>query len=214
MSSFLSIESSAWSNEERVPHTDLPWVWFGYIFAFAFLVAEVLHVALDLSEGFKLILILIALSGWIYWLFCVSRFHKILEELSAGRYPIDPPKAVGYHFVPFYNFYWLFKWPRVLANYLNERGRVRIVNGYLLGFMLLLSAILRLFDGALGLACLYTVTLYISSKLRRHIDQVKGTNPAMLPPPPPDSRLFRQQDPQATEPQPQQTPQPNAIVRD
>jgi hypothetical protein len=37
----------------------------------------------------------------------------------------------------------------------------------------------------LGLAAIYTVTLYISSKLRRHIEQVKGTNPDMLSPPRP-----------------------------
>jgi hypothetical protein len=213
-SSILSIESSAWTNDEHVPQSKLPWVWVGYIFAFAFLVGEILELALGLPQGFDLVLILIAIGGWIYWLFCVHRFHKILEELSAGRYPIEPSTAVGYHFVPFYNFIWLFKWPAKLAAYLNEHGRVRIVNGNLLGLLLLISALLRLFDGAIGLAAIYTVTLYISSKLRRHIEQVKGTNPDMLPPPPPDSRVFSQQDPPVAQPQPQDTPHGNTVGRD
>jgi hypothetical protein len=215
MSSILGIEgSSAWTDEEHVPHSALPWVWLGYVFALAFLVGEILELALDLSKGFDLVLVLIAVCGWIYWLFCVHRLHKILAELSGGRYPIEPSTAVGYHFVPFYNFYWLFKWPTTLASYLNERGRTRVVNGNLLGALLLVSALLRLFDGAIGLAAIYTVTLYISSKLRRHIEQVRGTNPDMLPPPPPDSRIFRQQEATVAGQQMNETPQDNAVVRD
>jgi len=215
MSSILGIEgSSASASEEHVPRSSLPWVWFGYVFALAFLVAEILEVALDLTQGFDLVLILISICGWIYWLSCVHRFHKILEELSGGRYPIEPSTAVGYHFIPVYNFIWLFKWPTTLAKYLNERGRVQVVNGNLLGLLLLVSGLLRYLDGAIGLAAIYTVTLYISSKLRRHIEQVKGTNPDMLPPPPPDSRVFSQQDASIPQPQLQETPHGNAVGRD
>jgi len=167
-----------------------PWVWFGFLFALAFLVAEFLAVGLELDhQSFQFLFILIVLSGWIYWLFCVHRFHKILAEMTSNRYPISPGEAVGKHFIPFYNFYWLFAWPSALAKHINSRGHVRMLPGGVIGFLLLLSILLRYLDGAFGLAVTFAVGLYISAKLRRHMALVKGVAPGMLPPPP-DPSLF------------------------
>jgi hypothetical protein len=167
-----------------------PWVWFGFLFALAFLVAEFLEVGLELDHpSFQFLFILIVLSGWIYWLFCVHRFHKILAEMTSNRYPISPGEAVGKHFIPFYNFYWLFAWPSALAKHINSRGHVRMLPGGVIGFLLLLSILLRYLDGAFGLAVTFGVGLYISAKLRRHMALVKGVAPGMLPPPP-DPGLF------------------------
>ena len=59
-----------------------PWVWFGFAFALTFLICEFLEVGLDLDrQQFHLLLVFIGLLGWIYWLFCVSRFHTILREI-------------------------------------------------------------------------------------------------------------------------------------
>src|SRR5437016_14682498 len=124
---------------DRQAKSSLPWVWFGFVFAVAFLVAEVAELFLDLNqEAFKSLFVLIVLAGWIYWLFCVHRFHKILGEMSANRYPIAPGEAVGKHFIPFYNFYCLFAWPLALSNHINRRGHVRMVSGALIGFLPLL----------------------------------------------------------------------------
>src|SRR5437867_11265734 len=99
-----------------------PWVWFGFVFAVAFFVAEFAELLLGLNqEAFKPLFVLIVLAGWIYWLFCVHRFHKILGEMTANRYPIAPGEAVGKHFIPFYNIYWLFAWPLALSNHINSR---------------------------------------------------------------------------------------------
>lgn len=169
-----------------------PWVWVGFVFAVGFLVAEFVELLLELDkESFQLVFVMIVLGGWIYWLFCVHRFHKILVEMSGNLYPIQPAEAVGKHFIPFYNLYWLFVWPSTLSSHVNDRGHVRMVSGALVGFLLLVSLLLRYVDGAIGLALTFAVGMYISAKLRKHIRLVKGVTPEMLPPPPPDPSLFR-----------------------
>jgi len=167
-----------------------PWVWFGFLFALAFFASEILEVALDLDQqNSQVLFVLIVLAGWIYWLFCVHRFHKILGEMTVNRYPISPGEAVGKHFIPFYNLYWLFAWPSTLSKHINSRGHVQMIPGGLIGFLLLVSLLLRYLDGAFGLAVTFGVGLYISAKLRRHMALVKGVAPEMLPPLP-DPSLF------------------------
>jgi len=173
---------------EEVPAKSSPaWVWLGFIFAAAFLFQETLAVLLEFEEAVtNLTLILIGLAGWIYWLFCVFRFHKILIEMSRNQYPVGAGEAVGKHLIPFYNFVWIFRWPTHLSDYLNQRGRVHVVSGKLLGLLLLLSALTaRFVDGGVGLIGMFAVGMYISAKLRRHIQLVKGER---LPPPPPNWR--------------------------
>ncbi len=82
---------------------------------------------------------LIGLPGVFYWMFCIYRFHKILRELTQGVIQFLPGEAALKHFIPFYNLYWLFKWPGELSNYLNRRGRVQIISGSVIGVMLLLA---------------------------------------------------------------------------
>ena len=180
-----------------------PWVWFGFAFAIAFLVAEFIEVFLDMDqESFRLVFVMIILAGWAYWLFCVHRFHKILAEMTQNRYPIQPGEAVGKHFIPFYNLYWLFVWPSTLSSHLNQAGQVNMLPGALIGFVLLVSLLLRYVDGGVGLAVTFSVGLYISARLRRHMKLVKGTAPELLPPLP-DPRMF-QADPGTAEPSPRE----------
>jgi hypothetical protein len=175
---------------DRPARSSPPWVWFGFVFAGTFLISEFVVVFMELDESVtKLLFVVIVLAGGIYWLFCIHRFHKILGEMSVNRYPISPAEAVSKHFIPFYNVYWLFAWPLTLTRYLNARGHVRMVSGGVLGFLLLVSVLLRYADGAVGLALMFSVGLYISAKLRQHIKLVAGTPPEMLPPLP-DPRMF------------------------
>ena len=168
-----------------------PWVWLGFFFAFAFLSAEFIEVFLELDqESSRLIFVLIVLAGWAYWLFCVHRFHKILAEMTGNRYPIQPGEAVGKHFIPFYNLYWLFVWPSTLSSHLIQAGHVNMLPGPLIGFVLLVSLLLRYVDGGVGLAVTFSVGLYISARLRKHMKLVKGTAPELLPPLP-DPKMFQ-----------------------
>ena len=159
-------------SQEPVP--PLRKIWIGFALAFAFLVAEVVDFAAGDSPAAKLGLLAAAVAGWFYWLACVQRFHTILNWISprvagASTYPITPSQAVGYHFIPFYNFFWLFKWPMVLSKYLRENTSVRMVPGALLGLLGFLGLLLRFVDGFLGLSVMFCVALYISRKLREAV---------------------------------------------
>lgn len=184
---------------ERIPHSSFPFVWFGFIFGFFFVVAEALQIVLELDATFNALFVIIFVAGWIYWLFCVHRLHSILEEMTAGHYPISTGQAVGFHIIPFFNFYWVIKWPGTFSTYLNERGRVRIAPGRLVGFLLFLSFILRFADGAIALIGMFAVLTYMSAKLRLHVANLSGSAPSMLPPPPPDSRVFGREGEQSGE---------------
>lgn len=203
MSIFESNSTAAAPSQEQVPTSSLPHVWVGFVFVVVFFAAEIFEVV---SAGFdesaipavSFKLILVALAGWVYWLFCVHRFHKVLDEASGGSYPVSTTSAVVGHIVPFYNFYWLFKWPSELASYIESRGRdVQIVSGYLIGGLLLISVLIgRLFDGAIGLAGVFGVGLYVNSKLRQYVQSLKIASMHTAPPLP-DERFFRPQEPQA-----------------
>ena len=176
---------------ERVPTSSPPWVWIGFLFAVAYLFIEiVLVIVLTEDEPLLQLAGVVGLPGMIYWLFCVHRIHKILAQLSHGHYPHTPLEAALKHIIPFYNFYWIFKWPGDLSDYLNRRGRVQIISGAVIGVMLLLSLLTyRLVDGAIGMAGLFGVTMFISSKVKAHVKAVKGITPDQLPPLP-DPRIF------------------------
>lgn len=191
MDDILSIRGTAPQNLPELPaKSPMPWVWFGFFFVGGFIIEEALMVFLELNEAIaKPLLIAIALAGWSFWLFCVSRFHAILEEVSRKTYPISNAEAVGKHFIPFYNFYWIFRWPAALSNYLNARGQVKMVSGNVLGFILLLSIlVLRFLDGGIGLRGIFAVVMYISAKLNRHIQLIPG----VAVPPVLDPSTFRQ----------------------
>ena len=179
--------------QERPARSSLPWVWFGFFFVAAFLLEETLMIVLELDEDAStLVLVATGLAGWIYWLFCVHRFHKILKEVSANRYPISGAEAVGKHFIPFYNLVWVFRWPSALSDYLNRHGRAKMASGNLIGLLLLLSMLTsRFLDGGVGMTGMFALGMYMSAKLRTHIQSIGA--PANLPPPP-DPNWFK--DPQ------------------
>ena len=181
-----------YSEDEQVPRSGPPWVWVGFLFVGAFLTLEVAFVILQLDEeAINAILTLIAIVGWIYWLVCIHRIHKILAELTQNRYPNTPGEAALKHIIPFYNLVWIFRWPSDLADYINQRGRVKMVAGGVIGAIILVALLLRFFDGAIGLALLFGVTMYVSAKVKKHVQGVGGV-PADQLPPLPDPKIFSQ----------------------
>jgi hypothetical protein len=188
------------TRDERVPTSSPPWVWVGFLFAFAFFVVEVVFVIATFDfesevstagdAQMAVVLGLFGLPGLIYWMFCVHRMHKILAQMTDGRYPNTPLETALKHLIPFYNLYWIFKWPGEFSDYINRRGRVKIISGAGLGAMLLLGMIIfRVIDGAIGMTCLFGVTMYMSSKLNAHVKALKGITPDQLPPLP-DPQMF------------------------
>ncbi|HEV7398502.1 MAG TPA: hypothetical protein VGN86_18460 [Pyrinomonadaceae bacterium] len=187
---FTSLNLTPENLEELPAKSSLPWVWFGFFFVAAFVIEETVMIALELDQLVSTgILTLIAIAGWIYWLFCVSRFHKILGEISRNQYPIGSAEAAWKHIIPFYNLVWVFRWPTAMSDYLNRRERVKMVSGTGLGVVLLLSLLLgRLFDSAVGLAGTFIVGMYISAKLRKHVELIGASR--NMSPPLPDPSLF------------------------
>jgi hypothetical protein len=183
---FTSIALTPDALEELPAKSSLPWVWFGFLFVVAFVAEETLLFTIEMDpEVANVVLIVIALAGWIYWLFCVNRFNNILREVSRNHYPITGAEAVGKHFIPFYNLVWVFRWPAAMSDYLNGRSRVKMVSGNLLGALLLVSLLTgRFVDTGVGLTGTFLVGMYISTKLRQHVELIKASSSAMLPPPP------------------------------
>jgi hypothetical protein len=169
-------------SKEPVP--PLRKIWIGFALAFAFLAAEVVDATVGgEASGAKVGLLGAAVAGWFYWLSCVQRFHTILNRISphvagASTYPITPSQAVGYHFIPFYNFFWFFRWPVVLSKYLRENTSVRVVPGSVLGLLSFLGLLLRFVDGFLGLSVIFFVGLYISRKLREAVAEYESLRDA------------------------------------
>jgi hypothetical protein len=172
---------------ENQATTRVPWVWIGFIFPLVFLFSEFLLFIPGVEEtqvnGIFLIIVIAAMA---FWLFCIYKMHKILNQIAPHGYPVTPGEAVGKHFIPILNAIWVFQWPSEMSQYINGRGRVRMMSGKLIGLLLLLSALLRFVDGAVGLAVTFGVTTYLAVKLRRHVELGKS----VILPPPPDQELF------------------------
>lgn len=164
------------NDTEQIPSTALPTVEKGFLFAALFFAGELL--SLNAEDPPVFLFIVIFVTGWFYWLYCVHRMHRILAELTNYSYPITPGKLAGRHAYPFYNNFWVLYWAWTFGQYLRDRGRVGIIAGVLLGPMLLLAKLLTVVDGALALTVLFAVTTYMSRKLAKHVETLEEQAPA------------------------------------
>lgn len=63
-------------------------------------------------------LLAVALAAVAFYYFCVYRFHKLACTAPGWKHPVSPGRAVGFHFIPFFNLYWVFRWPAELGRFL------------------------------------------------------------------------------------------------
>jgi hypothetical protein len=150
----------------------LPMVWIGYLLGAATIVAEFIAVDLhpELAQGDvipPLYLFLVSFVGGVYWFVCIYRYHDVLAQIAGSKYPISPARAVGFHFIPFYNFYWVFKWPKEIAKFVNQRLRAPVMKPVPVGVAILGALVLRVLDPGFGLILLFLPLSYISECLRR-----------------------------------------------
>ncbi len=161
------------SSHERVP-VSFPKLWVGYVIAASFLILEVVdYIKTPSPVKISPFLQGIFLAGLTYWFYCIYRLHKILAEVTNSTYPISPLKAAGYHFIPFFNLYWIFRWPNEIANFVNKRLSARYMAKGWIGFFLLLGMVLWQFDGALGLALTFSVGVYLEHKMKQAISSCR-----------------------------------------
>ena len=137
-------------------------------------------------EGSATVGFLAGLTGvsiWLYWLYCVFKFNDAVGRIPGYSHPITPARAVGMHFIPVHNLYWIFKWPTALARFVNWRTQMRIMRDWMAG-LLVLAAMLtfRLLDGFLGAMFLFGPGWYICGKLRQSFKAPPVPEPAMASP--------------------------------
>jgi hypothetical protein len=88
---------------------------------------------------------------------------------------------VGFHFIPFYNLYWVFKWPKEIANFVNARLRPPVMKPLPVSIAIVGALVLRFLDPGFGLILLFFPLSYISECLRRAF-AAQQTLPADSPP--------------------------------
>jgi hypothetical protein len=152
----------------------LPKIWIGYLLALATLIGEMIAVARnpEIVKGVQfgvppLEIFLPAFLAAVYWLVCIHRYHAVLAHVSGWQHPISPARAVWFHLVPFFNIYWVFKWPYAIAVFVNQRMHARAMSLWTPGASLLIALVCRVFDPALGTAMLFFSCSFISRQLKR-----------------------------------------------
>jgi hypothetical protein len=150
----------------------LPKMWIGFMLAGVFLVVEVIHLLVSSDnedqKGPILVLWLASLPIWFYWLFCVYKIHDAIGRIPGYEHSITPAAAVGWHFFPIYNVYWVFKLPTALADFVNWRTQTKAMKGWIAGVLVLASVLVfRYFDGFVGAMMLFAGGCYISRSLKR-----------------------------------------------
>ena len=64
-------------------------------------------------------------------------------------------------------FYWIFKWPREIANFVNSRLPQPVMKPVAVGVAVLAALLLRILDPGFGLILLFFPMSYISECIRR-----------------------------------------------
>src|ERR1044071_399227 len=100
----------------------LPRMWIGYVLAAFSLLVEIPRWMNEgaADEGSATAALLANFFGWVYWLFCVHRMHKVLARATYSSYPTTPRRAIWLQFVPLYNLIWAVKWPNRIAKFLKQ----------------------------------------------------------------------------------------------
>lgn len=139
----------------------------------ATMVAEIVAVQLhpELAKGPAVIpplyFFLAVFIGGVYWLVCVHQYHVVMNRIPGWKHPISPARAVGFHFIPIYNFYWVFKWPQEIAKFVNWRLGRPLMKPQMVGLSVLAAFVVRfVVDPGLGLILLFVAASYVSVCLR------------------------------------------------
>ncbi len=150
-----------------------PRIWIGYLLGVATLIAEMIAVTLhpELVKEPLLIpplyLFLANFISLIYWLVCVYEYHVVLAQATAGAYPIKPLRAAWFHLIPIYGLYWVFKWPRELARFVNSRLGTPLMRPDRTGMAIFAAFVAFLvLDRGVGMILLFWAASYLSRCLR------------------------------------------------
>jgi len=103
----------------------------------------------------------------VYWLVCVYEYHVVLMHASAGNYSIKPARAAWFHLIPIYGLYWVFKWPRELARFVNSRLQAPLMRPDRTGLAVFVAFVVFLvLDRGVGMMLLFWTASHLSRCLR------------------------------------------------
>jgi hypothetical protein len=97
---------------------------------------------------------------------CVYAYHYVLTQVEGWQHPITPKMAVRYHFIPFFDLYWNYKWPHEIAKFVNWRMQKRRMSGALVRTLVLLGTVVSFYMLVLGLVIIFSAFAYLSRCLR------------------------------------------------
>jgi hypothetical protein len=124
-------------------------MWPGYFIAGAMFAVSFAAHGSDSEKSLDPLVLLLSLSGWIYWLVCIYRLHSIIANITGSAHPIEPGKAVWGHFIPCYNVFWVFIWSNAIARFVRSHAGSRMLGGWFgipLALSLLVSALMGIAD--------------------------------------------------------------------
>jgi hypothetical protein len=166
----LDLKSPQIPEPSRPPAVRLPRVWVGYLFAAGFFLVTLIDVILDPTAGGRVTVVsfLAWLPGFVYWLFCVYRLHRVLNDATSGTYPIRPTLSVLGHLLPLYNLVFIFTWSNALVDFVNRRAQRRQMWKVWPGLALLAGFLIsKLIDSAIGEVVLFSVLLYMTRRVQQ-----------------------------------------------
>jgi len=103
----------------------------------------------------------------VYWLVCVYEYHVVLAQATAGAYSIKPLRAAWFHLIPIYGLYWVFKWPKELARFVNSRLETPLIRPDRTGLAIFVAFVAFLvLDRGVGMILLFWAASYLSRCLR------------------------------------------------
>jgi len=154
----------------------MPKMWIGYLLSFASLIGEIVAIAqhpdVFKTTGFfvpPLEMFLPVFITRVYWFVCIYQIHKVLAAIPGYTHPVSPGKAVGFHFIPFFQIYWVFRWPIAIADFINARFQKRLMRGWIVGLGILFALLWSLAEPVTGSLLLFVLTAYLATVLKRAI---------------------------------------------
>jgi hypothetical protein len=169
-----------------------PRIWIGYLLGVATLIAEMIFVEMhpELTKEALLVpplyLFLAKFISLVYWLVSVYEYHVVLAQATAGGYPIKPLRAAWFHLIPIYGLYWVYKWPRELARFVNERLQLPLMRPDRTGLAVFIAfVVFLLLEPGFGMLLLFWSASHLARCLRLALAsrtaQQPGSPPGQLP---------------------------------
>jgi hypothetical protein len=150
-----------------------PKIWLGYLLGLATSVAEIVAIKLhpDLLQAQfpvpPLYLFLANFLSLVFWMVSVYELHTVVAFATGGEYSIKPVRAAWFHLLPVYGLFWVYKWPRELAKFVNTRLPSPLMKPQKTGYLVFLAFVVFLvLARGLGMILLFWALSYLSTAVR------------------------------------------------